>query len=436
MWRGGLVRWVVASAAALALLAGLGVIGYRVFAPHETLTRPSEPYPDARPIDDERPFSELRAAPLIVDGRLRVYAEKWRVWADGPVGERYEATPYWAYRRWPAQLVGVVSVAGPAGPAVVSQWSDGQLVAIDARRGEIAWRANGPEPGSGYDGRRTGASVVYEPDSLLTVDAADGRPVVVARGTQLLVGYDAATGARLWQHPLPAGCRAAVWTGQLLVAVPDCANTTITFMDGVTGRRMSAWNAATAAPDAATAGGTIAAPAQCALGRIGCRIVRVGDTTWSLRPDARLTRIPALPDGAVVVADRVVFPTVAGVAARPFRGGSPQWTWNGQGQLVAANSKNVFLLTDDRTVLALSMASGDLEFVGCAAAVENEQWRLGHIYPADGISYIALERLTNAGPEAKDQRYYYGLRPIALVELYPPGRLPTWPGKFAACRPL
>ena len=107
---------LVAAGVAVALAVG-AVVAYRVFAPQEMLTRPSGAYPEAVVITDERPFSELRAAPLVVEGRLRVYAEKWRVWSDGPVGGRYEATPYWAYRRWPAQVVGVVSATATNGAA-------------------------------------------------------------------------------------------------------------------------------------------------------------------------------------------------------------------------------------------------------------------------------------------------------------------------------
>jgi hypothetical protein len=35
-----------------------------------------------------------------------------------------------------------------------------------------------------------------------------------------------------------------------------------------------------------------------------------------------------------------------------------------------------------------------------------------------------------------DRQYFYGPRPVALVELYTPTKLPIWPGKFAACRRL
>src|SRR5262245_43271866 len=185
-WR----RWLIAGLGVLALLAGSGVIAYRVFAPHETLTPPTVPYPDVQVITDDRPFSELRAAPLIVEGRLRVYAEKWRVWSDGPVGGRYEATPYWAYRRWPAQVVAVGTVMAPRGPLVTSQWSDGRVVAIDARRGEIAWRTDGPDPQARYDGRRTGAKTVYAPTSLATVRTGSGA-AVIATGPGVVTALDA-----------------------------------------------------------------------------------------------------------------------------------------------------------------------------------------------------------------------------------------------------
>jgi hypothetical protein len=196
-WR----RFVLAAVGMVVLLAGSGAIAYQVFAPHELLVSPSVPYPEVEVITDERPFSELRAAPLVVEGRLRVYAEKWRVWSDAPVGERYETSPYWSFRRWPAQVVGVtLAPTAGGGTVVVSQWSDGEIVAIDARRGVIAWRDSGPIAGSrSYDGRRTGATVVYTPRSLLTAQAADGTVLIVTAPNKV-IGFDAMTGRRLWEH--------------------------------------------------------------------------------------------------------------------------------------------------------------------------------------------------------------------------------------------
>jgi hypothetical protein len=131
----------------------------------------------------------------------------------------------------------------------------------------------------------------------------------------------------------------------------------------------------------------------------------------------------------------VVYPTPAGVAARPLTSEDPLWTWNGKGTLIAADAVGVYLLTDDRTVLGLSPATGHLEVLGCASSQPNEGWQIGHVHPTGG-GYLALERATNLPPTADDQQYFYGPRPVALVELYTPTKLPVWPGKFAACRPL
>ena len=84
-------------------------------------------------------------------------------------------TPFWSYRRWPEQVAGVIAGDGPTGPIVVSQWSDGELVALDARTGRVAWRAAGTAPDDGYAGRRTGASTVYAPPGLHLASASRGR---------------------------------------------------------------------------------------------------------------------------------------------------------------------------------------------------------------------------------------------------------------------
>ncbi len=422
MRRGTRVK--IAAAVTVLALAILVTIGYRVLAPSEMLTSPTVRYPGVVTITDDRPYSELRAAPLVVEGRLRVYAEKWRVWTDAPVGERYEATPYWAYRRWPAQVVGVLVAETTTGPVVVSQWSDGKLVAVDARLGKIRWKAAGPVAASRYDGRRTGATVVYEPRSLVVAKLRD-RAVVVASGPGGVRAFDAHDGAQLWRRDLPAGCEPRIWTGATLVAVPDCATRAVTLVGVVDGRDRGRWVAPGSAP---------AQPTLCALGRSECRLVAVGSKVWLLRADGTLTSVPALEPGSVLAGDRVVYPTSTGVAARRLTDGVPLWTWNGTGELIAADTVGVYLLTDDRTVLGLSPVTGHLTVLGCATSLPNEGWRVGHVHPTDG-SYLALERLTNEAASAPDRRYFYGPRPVALVELYPPTKLPVWPGKFAACNP-
>jgi outer membrane protein assembly factor BamB len=407
------------------LVAALAVIGYRVFAPHDTLTRPTVAYPSVVLITDDRPFSELRAAPLVIEGRLRVYAEKWRIWADAPVGERYESTPYWAFRRWPAELVGVVSAETQAGPIVVSQWSDGELIALDAKRGEITWRAKAPVGTSHYDGRRTGATVVYEPRSLLTVRLGK-QTVVISTDVGVAAAFDVSTGAQLWRRAVPGPCEQRAWTGVTLLMLPGCGGRVITMVSVATGQDLGQWTPPGVEP---------ATPTLCGLGRSECRLVTIGDDAWLLREDGGLTPLPPLEPGAVLAGDRVVYPTQSGVAARRLTDGEALWSWNGTGKLIAADTVGVYLLTQDRTVLGLSPVTGHLTELGCASSQPNEGWQIGHVHPTDG-SYLALERLTNAPASAADQQYYYGPRPVALVELYSPTKLPVWPGKFAACAPF
>jgi outer membrane protein assembly factor BamB len=419
---------VLAGVGVLVLLMGTGAVAYRVFAPQEVLTEPTVPYPEVQVITDERPFSELRAAPLVVDGRLRVYAEQYRVWSDAPVGVRYETSPYWSFRRWPAEVVGVVLASTRSGTLVISQWSDGEIIAIDARRGKIPWRDTAPIADSrGYDGRRTGASVVYAPRSLVTATAAD-RTVLIVTAPRQLIGVDADTGERLWQRDLVAACEPAVWTGAGLVAVPACEAPTLTFYDVNTGVSRGTWTS----PEPQTA----PKPGLCERSRTECRVITVGYETWLLGVDASLTAVPDLERGAQLAGERVIYQTGIGVAARRLTDLDPLWSWQGQGRLISADSAGVYLLTEDRTVLALSPATGHLAAVGCAAAPD-EDWTLGHIYPTGTGTYLALERVNKgAAPGADDQAYYFGPRPVALVELYPPTKLPQWPGKFAACAPV
>jgi len=416
-------RGVIAAAlvGALALLAGVALVGYRVFKPQETLTRPDVAYPSVMMITDERPFSELRAAPLVVENRLRVYAEKRRVWSDAPVGGRYEATPYWSYRRWPAQVVGVASVSIAKDPFVITQWSDGEVITLNARLGEIVWRTKAQGGASSYDGRRTGASVVYEPQSLLTVKTRDSA-VIVVTAPGLVTALAADTGTVLWQREVEGGCEPAAWTAPALLVLPACSGATLEFVEPTSGRTRERWT-----PERGVAQRDL-----CALGRTECRLVRADGKAWLLGSNGTLTAVPPIEDGAVLAGERVILQTPEGVVARRLRDGSPLWTYKGTGTLIAADTVGVYLLLKDRTLIALSPVTGHLSVLGCAAAAATEDWQIGHIYTTDG-SYVALERITREPASSKDQLYYYGPRPVALVELYPPNKLPVWPGKFAAC---
>jgi hypothetical protein len=134
----------------------------------------------------------------------------------------------------------------------------------------------------------------------------------------------------------------------------------------------------------------------------------------------------------LVAGVRVILQTATGVAARRLTDGAALWTYLGTGTLIAADTVGVYLLTKDHTVLGLSPVTGRLSVLGCASAQPNENWRIGYIHTTD-TAYLALERITKEPATAEDKLYYYGPRPVALVELYPPNKLPVWPGKFAAC---
>ncbi len=189
----GLNRALAVVTGALVLVAGLGAVGWRVLRPTASFDRAGTAYPVRAAAANAAWSGSLQHAPLIVDGRLRVYAEARRVWADDTVTARYETTPYWSYRRWPAQLVGVVSVERPV-PYVIARWSDGVVTGIDARAGRIAWQKRiAPPDKDGYQGRRTGARTVYDPPGLYTADQS----LIIKAGDEA-TGYDPATGRRLW----------------------------------------------------------------------------------------------------------------------------------------------------------------------------------------------------------------------------------------------
>ncbi|MGW5673331.1 PQQ-binding-like beta-propeller repeat protein, partial [Micromonospora sp. NPDC003776] len=162
-------RIAVALAVVLAVAAA-AVVVHRVLAPAEVSTVARGAYP-AAPNPGPRVIGRLPVAPLVVDGRLRVYAGARQVYADQPVDRRYRVTPFWSYRRWPAKLDGVLA----EGTTVVSRWSDGKLVALDARTGRVAWRADGPEPGALPKPRRTYAATVWDPAGLHVARTAAGR---------------------------------------------------------------------------------------------------------------------------------------------------------------------------------------------------------------------------------------------------------------------
>ncbi|MFV2113434.1 PQQ-binding-like beta-propeller repeat protein [Micromonospora sp. LOL_025] len=416
-------RIAVAVAALLGTVAVAATV-YRVLAPAEVVTPARAGYP---PAASPAPgvIGRLPVAPLVVDGRLRVYAAHRQVYADRPVDGRHRTTPYWSYRRWPAALDGVVA----SGTTVVTRWSDGRLVALDARSGRVAWRTDGPAPAGERTVRRTGAATVWDPRGIFVTRASDGRQVVLAAGAEWVRAVDLADGRELWRSHVTvtvppgdtaAGCRDALGTtasGQLII-VDSCAGpTTVEFRDAATGVVGLRWRP----PDAGDE--LVATPAGCGAGRTGCtglRTARPGDDAgrgWLLGAGEPVAA-PALdrPDAELVGGTAVA--VVDGVpVGRSARTGAELWRRPDlpQTRLLAVQPDRVHLLTETNDLVTLDPATGaQRSFFALNVGSDGIGWAPGAAYAAGG--FVAVERLRKpVDPTADDRRYYLTSEALILA---------------------
>jgi outer membrane protein assembly factor BamB len=409
---------VVAVLAGLVLVAGAGLVVYRVFAPGEVLAQPTVSYPAAPTARPPAVLGTLPGAPLIVDGRLRVIADKRQVRADGPVDSRYLNTPYWSFRRWPAELVGVVA----AGGIVVTRWSDGELVGLDARTGRDVWRATGEKPASpAYAGRRTGAQTVYAPAGLFL----SGDTVVVA-GPTSAQAYAAATGRAGWRTPADACPGGADPTG---FTTADGRVAVLRSCDGVI-RLFDAGTGDTAGTiDVPAANEAVLEPLDCAAPRTACGGVRVdtGDrrSAWLLSNGATrsagqatdasgTTSRLALP-GAFLVYGLAVSVDGTAVTATGADGGA-LWRHDFRtpgATILAAAEGRVHVLTADRDLVTLDAMSGvEISRFRYTYFAEKTDWVPGYSYTAG--RYLLTERLADQAARV-DADYYAGPQPVILA---------------------
>jgi hypothetical protein len=414
---GGLSRrWavVVVAAATALVVAATVVVTYRVFAPAEVLTPARAGYP-ASAAKATGVVGTLASAPLLVDGRLRVYATTRQVRADQPVDASTRRTPFWSYRRWPAELIGIVA----QGTTVVSRWSDGDLVALDARTGRIAWRADGPPPGRGYDGRRTGASTVYTPTGLYNATGRDGRAVLVVIGGSGLRGFDLVTGADLWRIAIDGSCRAGALTttaGQL-VTVDACAAPQVAeFHDVETGELINRWRPEDAGPELALV------PLGCGTSGSNCPAMRTtsaGNSRGWLVDRGEPVPVSVLdPPEAMLDGDVALIPSGNELVARSVPDGGELWrrTDSEPVHLLAVQPRRVHLLTNAHELITLDSVTGDVRssFPLISGDEVVVAWRPGFTYVADG--YVAVERLAEVAPsDAGDSQYYAAPQPVILA---------------------
>jgi outer membrane protein assembly factor BamB len=315
------------------------------------------------------------------------------------VNFRSSMSPYWAYRRWPAQLLGVVAV----GTTVVSRWTDGQLVAIDATRGTIAWRTTDPgSESAGYIGRRTGAGTVYSPVGMYTAGG-----VLIVTGDAEVSGYAVASGRLLWTKRSDR-C-ATYFTGpSAFVTVTGCqpSSSAEVYRAG-DGQRI-------ARPSLDQGGIGSVAPFACTVGRSECRGVRTPGHAWLIGADGALSESPALADPRSWLAGNVVVAPGPGgtLTGASLAGGRRLWSWPATGpapagaQVVAVEPGAVHVLTAERDLISLGPADG-LELSRLSLlALGNTMFDPGHVYAAD--RFVFVERLRPGAKESDpDQSYYY-----------------------------
>ncbi|MEV7227604.1 PQQ-binding-like beta-propeller repeat protein [Polymorphospora sp. NPDC051019] len=437
-------RWLritAATALAAGVIAGTAAIAVRVLAPAEVSTTQAGPFPAASEQPGPGVRGVLTSAPLVVAGQLRIYAATRQVRADGPVDAKTERSPYWSYRRWPEQLVGVVVT----GDTVVSRWSDGQLVGLDGLTGEVRWRTPGPEPiDSGYTGGRTGADIVYRPHGLHTANPPGGTPVLIAGNSTELRGFDAATGRELWQarYDRP-NCRATGFTttGGAFLTVDVCATEEppVELYDVTTGA-MTRWQPEEARKPLQVTGVSCAAAASdCPAVRILSAGARRGWSTAGPTP----VPVPALdPPTALVAGDTVVAPgdDPTTVVATSLDGGAPRWSRDVDTtaptgtpapsgpavaglsvppvRLLASQPGRLHLLVTGGQLVTLDPATGaELSRSVLTVGITNRQktdWQPGHVYAEAGL--VCIERLPHEGdPEGTDPGGFFVVQPMILA---------------------
>ncbi|MET0492830.1 MAG: PQQ-binding-like beta-propeller repeat protein [Actinoplanes sp.] len=346
--------------AAVVVLAAAGLIGWRVLGPAEVLRPASGALPVAA-VSPAGVTGKTAQAPLIVAGQVRVYGSKRMVRADAPVAAKTIYTPSWSFRRWPEQLSGMVA----AGTTVVTRWSDGELVALDARTGKISWRAPGPAVG-GFTGKRVGAATAWAPLGL--------HPA----GTNVLVSG----GGKLTAHAVADG--SVTWT------TSGCEGGFVT-AGGRYACGAGAWDVATGAAVAGWPAGP-SAPLGCDVARSGCAGLRDASGQGWLVGGPSAVRAPALDSPTATVAGELVLTSGAG-AVTATSGGRELWQWAGEAQVLGARGGSVVLLgADDRLILLNAVTGAEENAFPLYVSDERvAEWKPGLWQVTDG--FVAIERL-------------------------------------------
>lgn len=404
-------RWATVAALGTALLVGAtGLVAWRVLSPAEVSTPATKPLPEVV-LPAPGAVGILVSAPLVIDNRFRVYAKKREVWADGPPSYHYERSAYWSYRRWPAQVTGVLAAKADR-PLVVTAWSDGILVGIEAETGRVAWRVETGEPlADQYGGRRTGAQTVYTPPGLFSA----GETTFITIGEQI-TGRSVATGQTLWTVPMPhtPQCQGDTFTttgGQLLL--PDTCSKTIARLDVSSGQAQQPIPADSVEP------------VSCRVGHSNCAAMRLTTggtvTGWTLGGPAPEQLPPLAAAGSLYDGENVIVPEAGSTSLSAVSpSGEVLWTWRPAApapfELLSADRTRVLVLESDSTLVSLDPVTGRFKSYASALMRHEPERRydVNQWYVSD--RYVVLER-TNPGvpATADDDEYYYTNRPILIA---------------------
>jgi outer membrane protein assembly factor BamB len=402
------------------LLVASGAIVWRVLKPAEVVTMAIGQYPAAGKIKPGA-VGSLVNAPLIVDGRIRVYADMRQIRADNQPGYKYEKSPFWSYRRWPAQLLGVVhpQTASDGVPVIAGSWSDGELVALDGRSGAVLWRTKAEVLGGKYAGRRTGSNVVWSPPGLLT-GMAD-RAVIATAGNGQVSVYAARDGERLWTAQTPICLEQAFTASGALIAPDTCvAPHSLIRFDLTTGTR-------TEHPLRGFNDKLTVTPLGCRVGRSECGGVRFQAPNhtagWLITTDGFTKSVALGSVTALLAGDTVVdsgssdSADTRAIVGRDARTGASLWTYRQSTpmRLLATTTDRVLVVSGRLKLTALDPRTGDvISSHSIGLRQDRAPYVLGTVYTSG--PYVAIVRLKpNADASGTDDEYYFTARPVLLA---------------------
>jgi len=300
---------------------------------------------------------------------------------------------------------------------VVSLWSDGDLVAIDAPTGDIAWRAETPGTSDGYAGGRSGAGVLYHVEELLTAVTPDGHRVVVRTIIGQAWGFDADNGNRLWhkEGPMPdCGPPGFTTTSGHYVLIDLCANRGVAELYDVTsGALVRTWTPGGPDPRLYWSG--------CRMRRSECRVLisLVGEELrgWTFDADAVETAIDLVGPGLPLITGNVAVTQMdTEFVGRDLCTGRELWRWTappGGATFIRGQPNWFHAVTMDLDLITIDPETGRTRStVSLLVDGDDVSRSIEALYASDG--FVVLER-ADADPAVDDNHHFFGERPVLLA---------------------